>query len=235
MQIQVENTPNPLVKKFTVGGATDKAFGPYDDLNVSYKNIPFSRDETRLVKDAEQECPLAAKLLELGVFAVTLNQGPEGAFVSVGVREVHKPLWPELEEATVAILDTYLGNGKSAFTQAFKPVETQAAYHARVLDTINEKYGAQGVKIVKPILTAIEAMSPAIKGDGGSLKFQSIDFATNQVFVEMSGACSGCSKTGDTLGNIESALKEYFDLDIKMVNTAKMQNPGLRTNIFTIN
>lgn len=234
MDIQVAITPNPLVKKFTVAGTTGKPLGPYDDLHVSYNNNPIPYAQNRSLKDAEKECPLAAQLMQAGVYAITLDQGSAGAFVTIGIQEKNKALWPAFEEATVAVLNAYLGDGKSAFTQDFKPAESQEAYHKRVLGFIDEKYGEQGTKIVKPILVAIEAMSPAIKGDGGNLKFQSIDFETNKVFVEMTGACSGCSKTGDTLGNIEAALKEYFNLDVKMINTTKVPNQALQHDTFAI-
>lgn len=226
MDIQVASTPNPLVKKFTVAGTTGKPLGPYDDLHVSYNNNPIPYAQNRSLKDAEKECPLAAQLMQAGVYAITLDQGSAGAFVTIGIQEKNKALWPAFEEATVAVLNAYLGNGRSAFTQDFKPAETPEAYHKRVLGFIGEKYGEQGTKIMAPVLKAIEYMAPSIKQDGGNLKFHSFDLATKTVFVEMTGACSGCAMTGDTLGNIQNALNTNLHLGITLRKREATATPG---------
>lgn len=235
MQVHVENTPNPLVKKFSLTDTANKPLGPYSDLHIGYRNsvIPFG--ESRTIEDAKRECPLAATLLGAGVLAISLDQGPKGSFVTIGIKESQKHLWPKVEAATITILNDHLGGGKSAFTQAFKPSESQEEYHKRVLSFIDEKYGAKGTDIVEPLLQVMEALTPRIKSDGGNLKFQAIDFNTNKVYVEMSGACSGCSKTSDTLGNIANALDRHLGIKLDIVNTAKEPNKNLSPGVFAFN
>lgn len=226
MQIQVEHTPNSLVRKFIITGTSDKPFGPYEDLHVSYNHnlLPFG--DTRTLKAAQAECPLAARLLQAGVFAISLDQGSKGAFVSIGIKGQDTHMWDKFEQATMLVLNAYLEDGKPAFTEAFKPVETQAAYHARVLSLIGEKYGEQGTKIMTPVLKAIEYMAPSIKQDGGNLKFHSFDLDTKTIFVEMTGACSGCAMTGDTLGNIQNALNTNLHLGITLRKRDASGAPG---------
>jgi|GEM_PF-2790572 len=234
MQIQVSETPNSLAKKFIISGAGDKPFGPHDELHVNYQNTLTPFGENRGLPDASRECALASELLKAGVFSVMFDQGSEGSFVTIGVKEQDKPLWDAYQEAATAILTAYLEDSGYVFSESFQPVETQGLYHKRVLYFFREQHGQQAVDVVEPILTAIQALSPYVKADGGNLKFKSINFETGEVFVEMTGACTGCSKTGDTLGNVQEAIRENFGLNITMVNIAKTEQPAVKFDDFVI-
>jgi Fe-S cluster biogenesis protein NfuA len=225
MNIQVSSTPNALARKFTVTGAGPKPFSAYENLHVNYQNLSRPAGDNRSLNDARNECPMAADLIgKDGVFSVMFDQGRDGSFITVGILEKDKPLWEKYQQAATNTINAHLQSGKPVFTPKFKPTETQDAYHARVLKYFRDKKGSEGTRQIEPVLTAIQALSPYIKQDGGNLKFKAMNLKTGEIFVEMTGACTGCSQTGDTLGNIESALRENFGMNVKIINTATQPN-----------
>lgn len=67
----------------------------------------------------------------------------------------------------------------------------------------------------------LEKIQPALRRDGGWAKL--VDVKDAVVFVELCGACSGCSASHLTTKNIiERHLKAYIHPDIQVQN---VQNP----------
>ncbi len=67
-----------------------------------------------------------------------------------------------------------------------------------------------------------EYVKPAVASDGGNIKFESYNPKSNEVYVILQGACSGCPSSTFTLKNgIENLLREFLKdntLVVKAIN-----------------
>lgn len=67
---------------------------------------------------------------------------------------------------------------------------------------------------VKAILTKVE---PMLALDGGGVTF--LDVINGKVFVQLKGACVGCSSSGNTLKyGIEKRLREEIHPEMNVIN-----------------
>ena len=74
------------------------------------------------------------------------------------------------------------------------------------------KRGKTLVQRIRIIEEVLEEARPAIKADGGDIQLSDVD--NDMVFVNLSGACSGCSLSGATLAMIEERLTDALGEDI---------------------
>jgi len=72
--------------------------------------------------------------------------------------------------------------------------------------------------LVPAVTTLIEAkIAPMLARDGGAIQLITVKNAT--VYIQLQGACVGCSASGSTLKYIvEKELKEAIHPDIKIMN-----------------
>lgn len=70
---------------------------------------------------------------------------------------------------------------------------------------------------VRRIEQAVASVRPTLRADGGDIELLDID--GNSVFVELSGACSGCSLASATLGLVQQRLMEATGEFIKVIPT----------------
>jgi len=234
MQITVEPTPNSLAKKFVIKGADAQLFGAYDNLRVNYQNILNPIGMNRSSTNALVECPLANEIFNTGAFSALFVQNNDEISITIGLKSDETHLWDAYAEALSDIIEAYLEIDEPIFTDGFTPPESQQAYHKRVVDYFRQEHGKDSVPKIYPVLKAIEHMGTIVAMDGGSLKFKSMDMANGEVFVEMTGACSGCSLTGNTLGNMQENLAKTFGIDVKITNVADTDAPITKYSQFAI-
>lgn len=91
-----------------------------------------------------------------------------------------------------------------------------------------EAYGV-GIDEVAAAEAALEQVRPFIHSHGGEVEV--IDVRSGIVSLRMSGACSGCTSSADTLRDgIEEALREHFpgfvDVDVEEDDAAPHPPPG---------
>jgi NifU-like protein len=70
---------------------------------------------------------------------------------------------------------------------------------------------------IRRIEQAVLSVRPTLVADGGDIELLEID--GNSVFVELSGACSGCSMASATLGLVQQRLMEATGDFIKVIPT----------------
>jgi NifU-like protein len=70
---------------------------------------------------------------------------------------------------------------------------------------------------IRRIEQAVASVRPTLRADGGDIELLDID--GNSVFVELSGACSGCSMASATLGLVQQRLMEATGDFIKVIPT----------------
>lgn len=70
---------------------------------------------------------------------------------------------------------------------------------------------------IRRIEQAVMSVRPTLQADGGDIELLDID--GNSVFVELSGACSGCSLASATLGLVQQRLMEATGEFIKVIPT----------------
>lgn len=70
---------------------------------------------------------------------------------------------------------------------------------------------------VRRIEQAVDSVRPTLRADGGDIELLDID--GNSVFVELSGACAGCSLASATLGLVQQRLMEATGEFIKVIPT----------------
>ena len=78
-----------------------------------------------------------------------------------------------------------------------------------------------------PVSSIIEnKISPMLAGDGGAIKLLAIKNA--RIFVQLQGACVGCSASSSTLKYIvEKELKSAIHLDLEIINVPQ----GMENNL----
>ena len=70
---------------------------------------------------------------------------------------------------------------------------------------------------IRRIEQAVDSVRPTLKADGGDIELVDIDGSS--VYVELSGACSGCSLASATLGLVQQRLMEATGEFIKVIPT----------------
>ncbi len=76
------------------------------------------------------------------------------------------------------------------------------------------------VQKIKRIEMVLESMRPTLKADGGDVEL--VEVVGNTVYVNMTGACSGCQLASATLGGIQQRLIEDLGEFFKVVPATQM-------------
>lgn len=88
---------------------------------------------------------------------------------------------------------------KAAAKPAAKPAPAVAAAAAPASKLTN-------VQRMQAIMNAVESMRPQVQKDGGDIELVDID--GKDIFVRLSGACSGCSQSAGTMMGVQMKLVE---------------------------
>ena len=146
---------------------------------------PLLREGSAEFVDAKsvRRSPLAEQIFDLG--------GIKSLFITAEMISVTKndtASWESLKPQIMAELMDYLATGEEAVTNA-------------------ETSGSDTVGQITALLNA--RIRPAVKKDGGDIKF--ISFEDGIVLVEMQGSCKGCPYAMRTLKDgVERILKTYI-------------------------
>jgi NifU-like protein len=73
---------------------------------------------------------------------------------------------------------------------------------------------------MKRIEMVLESIRPNLQADGGDVELVDVD--GNTIYVNMTGACTGCQMAAVTLGGIQQRLMEDLGEFIKVVPASKM-------------
>ena len=79
--------------------------------------------------------------------------------------------------------------------------------------------GMTNLQRIKRIEMVIESIRPTLQADKGDVELLDVD--GNNVYVKMTGACSGCQMAAVTVGGIQQRLIEELGEFIKVVPTSK--------------
>jgi len=90
------------------------------------------------------------------------------------------------------------------------------------LDVVTEQAPGLRARVEK----VIEIIRPAIQADDGDIELHEVDEATGEVTVELSGACTTCPASDQTLkAGIERILKDRVDGVTSVRNVGETLNP----------
>lgn len=182
ISIYAETTPNPAVLKF-----------------VANKKLTSQVVECKNIEEAVVS-PLATELfnfpfikevfLDDNYIALTKYNIVEWEAVTLEIRTFIKEY---LEEQKTIIITEKLNEQK-----ANQPIDNE----------VFEKLDITSQQIINLLE---EYVKPAVASDGGNIKFEAYNPETNEVFVVLQGACSGCPSSTFTLKNgIENLLREFL-------------------------
>lgn len=142
-----------------------------------------------------RKSPLAEQIFDIG--------GIASLFITADMISVTKQDtadWNEIKPIIMAEIMDYLSTGEEVLT--------------------NETTGDDVAQQVQALLNA--RIRPAVKKDGGDIKF--ISFDNGVVLVEMQGACKGCPYAMRTLKEgVERILKTYIS-EVKEVRNIEENN-----------
>lgn len=80
--------------------------------------------------------------------------------------------------------------------------------------------GMTNLQRIRRIETVLESLRPQLRADGGDVELVEVD--GNVVYVNMTGACSGCQMAAMTLGGIQQRLLEDLGEFIRVVPADQM-------------
>ena len=83
--------------------------------------------------------------------------------------------------------------------------------------------GMTNLQRIRRIEMVIESIRPQLKADGGDVEL--VEVAGNTIYVNMTGACSGCQMAAMTLGGIQQRLMEELGEFLKVVPASQMSQP----------
>jgi len=100
-----------------------------------------------------------------------------------------------------------------------------AASPAPEVDTTPETLvaGTSGMAImkrIKRIETIIESIRPQLKRDGGDIEL--VEVMGDTIYVNMTGACSGCQMAAQTLGGVQQRLMEDLGEFVKVLPATEL-------------
>ena len=198
MFVQTEETPNENAIKFIPGNIPIAKEKPFDFPNKE-ASIGVSN--------------LATNLFTIdGVVRVFFGSN----FITITKNENQS--WEYLKPHIFATIVEYMTNGWAIFCDEDekKPLAQGGSCRSssKVIDEKLQKILDNKPDMENPIIKEIvalidERVRPAVAMDGGDINF--VNFVDGIVYVEMMGACSGCSSSEATLkGGIETMLKHYI-------------------------
>lgn len=109
------------------------------------------------------------------------------------------------------ILEKVMKERGEKFDPEAAPVLTQIAA---------EKKPMTNVQRIKRIEMVLEALRPQLMADGGDVEL--VDVVENTVYVNMTGACSGCQMAAMTVAGIQQRLMEELGEFLKVVPASQM-------------
>lgn len=186
--VYAETTPNPAAIKFVA----NKVLVPYG-ATVEYKN-----------PEECSEAPLARVLFS---FPFVESVFMSSNFVSITKKDFIE--WDEIVRELRDYLTNYLQAGQPIFHKP--PTKTQHVTHKEDGSTEQIKLTAtpENEREEKIVNILEEYVRPAVESDGGAIHFKSFDNGT--LTVRLSGACSGCPSSSQTLkGGIENIFKKFM-------------------------
>lgn len=80
--------------------------------------------------------------------------------------------------------------------------------------------GMTSLQRIRKIEEVLETLRPQLRMDGGDVELVEVDGAT--IYVNMTGACSGCGMAASTIGGIQQRLMETMGEFIKVVPASQM-------------
>jgi len=83
--------------------------------------------------------------------------------------------------------------------------------------------GMTNLQRIRRIEMVIESIRPTLQADGGDVEL--VEVAGNTIYVNMTGACSGCQMAAMTLGGIQQRLMEELGEFLKVVPASQMSQP----------
>jgi len=195
MFVQTEATPNENALKFIPG------------------NIPISKEKPHDFPNKESSIGvsnLATKLFEIdGISRVFYGSN----FITITKKDDGE--WMVLKPHIFATIVEYMTNGWAIFNNEdnilkSNNVHDKPKYINSKIQQILENKPDMESSVIKEIIALIdERVRPSVAMDGGDINF--VNFIDGIVYVEMIGACSGCSSSEATLkGGIENMLKHYI-------------------------
>lgn len=111
-----------------------------------------------------------------------------------------------------AILEKVLAEKGEKFDATAAPIE---APKPKV-----EKKPLTSVQRIKKIEDVLQSLRPALMADGGDVEL--VEVVGNTVYVNMTGACTGCSMAAMTIAGIQQRLMEVMGEFIKVVPASEM-------------
>lgn len=113
-----------------------------------------------------------------------------------------------------AILEKVLAEKGEKFDASAKPVKKPVETVAAV------KTPLTSVQRIKKIEEVLESLRPALMADGGDAEL--VEVVGNTAYVNMTGACNGCSMAAMTIAGIQQRLMEVMGEFIKVVPASEM-------------
>lgn len=101
--------------------------------------------------------------------------------------------------------------------EEFDPAAAPVAAQATEPESAPAMTNLQRIKRIEMVL---ESMRPTLKADGGDVELVEVD--GNTVYVNMTGACSGCQMAAMTISGIQQRLMEDLGEFIKVVPASQM-------------
>lgn len=190
MFVQTENTPNENALKFIPGNIPISPDKPID----------FPNKET-----ASEISNLASKLFDVeGVKRVFFGSN----FITITKDE--SLTWEVIKPHIFMTIVEYMTNGWAIFNDDKVASEFKAVKEKESKSDIFNKKPDFNDPVIKEIISLIdERVRPAVAMDGGDINF--VNFIDGIVYVEMTGACNGCSSADATLKNgIKTMLQHYI-------------------------
>ncbi len=200
MFVQTETTPNDNALKFIAGNIPISKEKPYD-----FPNIASSDGISQLAK----------KLFEIG----NINRVFYGSnFITITKDETTD--WSALKPHIFATIVEHMTNGWPIFDDEDEKRSDSSAHNdfhshdtpeldPKLKEVLSKKLDLED-PIIREILALVEErVRPAVAMDGGDIVVKA--FSDGIVYVQMLGACNGCSSSSATLkGGVETMLKHYI-------------------------
>lgn len=190
MFVQTVDTPNENALKFVPGNI------PISDTPIDFPNL----------EKAAEVSDLATRLFKIeNVKRVFFGSN----FITITKEESTN--WTELKPHIFMTIVEYMTNGWPIFKHEDK---ADSEYKIATKSSENKVHNFPSPDLTNPVIKEIialieERVRPAVAMDGGDINF--VNFVDGVVYVEMTGACNGCSSADMTLKNgIETMLKHYI-------------------------
>jgi len=107
--------------------------------------------------------------------------------------------------------EVFVAGGRPAKKAAKKSSATVEASNVAPASTT----GMTLVQRIRKVEEVLEGLRPALQADGGDVEL--IDVAGRNIYVKLTGACSGCQMAAMTLGGVQQKLIEVLGEFVKVI------------------